>query len=197
MGRRLLSDRGGRTRRRVVAVSLVVLACFLPSISLAQWEVDGDPTEDATWRKTAGVFGAMLLVTPDADRFFATLRTALERGEDPEVETTLRARRGDSVSAVIVISRCATDPAGNCDTTVDYRVVAPDGSEYARFAGAEVWSGKPGPPAGVLQPGVTNLDLRIEPDDPLGDYRVEANVWDRVSGIQLSVWSPLAVVPAE
>jgi hypothetical protein len=187
----------GRSPRPAFAAALALLICFLPSTSSAQWEVGGDAPEDASWRKTAGTFGAMLLVTPDAERFFATVRNALERGEEPEVETTVRVRRGRSVSAVIVISRCAVDPDGNCDTTVDYRVVAPDGSEYARFSAAEVWTGKPGPPAGVLQPGVTNLDLEIEPDDALGEYRVEAVVWDRVSGVRLALWSPLKVLPAE
>jgi hypothetical protein len=185
-----------RPWRSIAAAALVLLTLGQPATAFAQWEVEGRASDDASWRKTAGVFGAMLLVTPDADRFFGTIRTALERGEEPEVETTLRVRRGDSVSAVIVISRCAVDAAGNCDTVVDYRVLAPDGSEYARFTGAEVWSGKPGPPAGVLQPGVTNLDLEIEPDDALGEDRVEATVWDRVSGIQLVVWSPLKVQPA-
>jgi hypothetical protein len=191
-----LTDRG-RLPRRAVAVAIVLLSFCLPATSLAQWEIDGDADGDAPWRKTAGVFGAMLLVTPDADRFLENVRNALERDEEPEVETIRLVRRGQSVSAIVVISRCAVDPAGNCDTVVDYRVLAPDGSEYARFAGAEVWSGKPGPPAGVLQPGVTNLDLGIEPGDALGEYRVEATVWDRVSGIQLALWSPLRVLPAD
>ena len=186
-----------RSRRHLAAAALALLLLPLTSRSAAQWEVDGNADDDATWRKTAGVFGVMLLVTQDADRFFATLHEAIERGEEPEVATTLQVRRGHTISSLVVISRCAANADGNCDTTVDYRVVAPDGSTYAEFSGAEVWSGKPAPPAGTLQPGVTNLDLSIEPDDALGEYRVEAAVWDRVSGIQLVVWSPLTVLPAE
>lgn len=196
MGRRVLTD-GGRMRRSVAAAALALLTVSLPATAFAQWDVEGDAPDDATWRKTAGVFDVMLLVTPDAGRFFATLRSAVERGEEPEVATTVRVHRGESVAGVIVISRCSVDRSGNCDTIVDYRVLAPDGSVYAEFSGADVWSGKPSPPAGVLQPGVTNLELEIEPGDALGEYRVEATVWDRVSRIQLSVWSPLTVLPAE
>lgn len=64
---------------------------------------------------------------------------------------------------------------------------APDTSTYADFKDAEVWRRLFPFPANVIQLSVVHIEIRIEDDEPLGFYAVEANVKDRINRITLNL----------
>ena len=158
----------------------------------AQWRENGKIIEDTPFRKSAGKFGAMLLLTAKPDEFFEQWNKPPSPSYKPKIETLSEARRGDTVVAVVLFIGCAQDKSGNCDTEVDYRVLKPDGSLYGEQADAELWKRQP-PPEGSIQAGLGYLAFRIEPDDPLGQYTLEALVRDKVAKVKLVLKETLDV----
>ena len=180
-----------KARQALVALLIVV---GLSSPVSGQWN-DGDgEVPETEWRQWEGDFGAMLLLTGDAEKFFAEWNVTPSQDYMPAIGTVSTALRGDVVTAVIVFSGCAANESGDCVSEVDFRVLFPDGSVYGEFDGAELWSDKPAAPSPRLQVGVGNLGIKVEPDDPFGLYRVEAIVRDKVGLVELELVQQLEVV---
>lgn len=166
----------------------VVLTAALGLISstalMAQWNEGGAPVPDTPWRKSDGDFGAMLVLTDKPDEFFAAWETETPGVSISETETV---RRGSPVMGVVVFTGCAPNEKGLCDATVVYTLLKPDGTAYDKPQESELWIGKQPPPRYQLQLSLGNLGVVIEPEDPLGRYRMRAEVRDRVSGKTLGL----------
>ena len=137
----------------------------------------------------AGDFAVRLFVSPDPDGFLEQWSRPAQPGYVPQMTTTSKVKRGETIAAFIVFGGCAPDAAGNCDATADFEVLKPDKSGYGKFEGTELWRGKPAPAKGRLQLGMARLMMRIEPTDPLGAYTLNAVIHDRIANADISVTS--------
>jgi hypothetical protein len=157
----------------------------------APWEKDGKPVGDEPWRRSDGDFGAMLFLTDQPKEFNEAWDRPAAPGYTPHMHTVSEAKRGDVVAAIVLFKRCSADPLGNCRSQVQYRVLRPDGSLYGEHT-ATLWNAPPGPLEN-LQRGNDQLMLRIEPNDPLGTYRIEAVVRDHIARREVSLLRELVV----
>ena len=140
------------------------------------------------WKRASGSFGAVLLVTNDAPGFF--------NGEDAlsRIRTTSKVRRGETVVAVVLLYGCSPGNAGNCRSSVQFRLWYPDRSGWRGYESLELWDG-PAPAEGTWQSSAENLGFTVEPYDPLGTYTFEAVLRDHVSGRTLKLSQTVEVVP--
>ena len=156
---------------------------MMSAISNGQWNegFDQKPVENSEFRGTSGDFGAMLLVTNDPDGFFEEWNQPSAEGYAPSITTVDTAHRGDVVMALVLFSQCRANSIGNCDSSVDYKLIDPVGGTYGEISEAELWRNKEAPPKGSLQVSVDYMAFRVEPDDALGTYRFEVTVKDNIS----------------
>ncbi|MRD73839.1 hypothetical protein GH865_11350 [Rhodocyclus tenuis] len=177
---------------------VMLLACLssTPSAVLAQDEKNLIEEPGPTWSGSTHGFSASLVFTNKPDRFFQEWES-MPSEHAPRLHTISAARRGATATGLIIFSGCKVDQNGNCNATVSFKVFRPDGSIYANLPDAELWKGKPGPPQGALQIGVAFLGFRIELDDALGNYLIEAIVRDEISEIDLLLTQVIHVLPAE
>lgn len=105
--------------------------------------------------------------------------------------TTKAVRRGETVSALLIFHGCAPNGGGVCDVVSEFILEGPDGSKTPA-GGGPVWSGKPLPQR-LLQLGQASMTAGFDKTDPVGDYKITANVKDKVSGRVLSVAARLKV----
>lgn len=141
---------------------------------------------------TDEVFGAMLILSDRPEEFLEAWDRPAAPGYRPVVRRVARVRPGDEITALVLFVRCQPDPAGRCDARVDFTVLAPDGSPWARHPDQGLWDAPP-PRGGNLQLGQARLAFRIGPGDPLGEWAVEAQLRDRVSGRDLVLREALQV----
>lgn len=139
----------------------------------------------------------MLLVTPEPEEFLKQWDHPPSPDYKPKMTTTSNVKRGEQVVGFLLFSGCKVNGSGNCDATVDWLLKKPDGSIYADHKGAELWQGKATPPTGNLQVAVSNLGLRVELTDPLGEYILVARAHDRVAGISIDVETRFTVREAK
>jgi len=161
---------------RIILVFLsALLAAPLPSI--AGWvDREGKPLPDAPDRKSNGDFGVWLVLTDKESEAFARWDTS---SEGVYLSSTEKVERGKILTALIIFSGCGTDKAGNCDLVVRFKIVQPDGKIYADLPYQEAWVGKPVPPNKSLGMSVGYIRVIIEPNEPLGKYKVLAYVHDK------------------
>lgn len=181
-----------RMRARALIATLLLL---IASGAHAQWRRDREVVEDEPWRRSDGEFGAMLLLTADPDAFLEQWGRPAAPGYAPKITTVSQANRGDVVVAMILFTRCAPSPSGRCNSLADFRVARPDGSIYAEHAGAVVWRDKP-PDERALQLGQAQLAFEIEPEDPIGVYKIHTTVRDLVAKRSVELMQALAVSPS-
>jgi hypothetical protein len=161
---------------------IALILVFMHGVTAdAQWRSSGEVVEDEAWRKENGDFAAMLILTNKPDEFFAAWDQPPDPDYKPELELATTAVRGDTVVAVVIFSGCKSNDEGNCNSTVDFRLLRPDGSEYAHHKDGELWTDKPAPAYGQLQVSIANLGFIVEDDDPFGEYTLQANVRDLVA----------------
>ena len=89
--------------------------------------------------------------------------------------------QGSAISILIAFSDCAPNAKGLCDVSVEFFVVSPDGVKKPGGSGA-VWSAAPFSIPNVSLLGQASLTAGFDKTDPVGDYKVLANVTDKVSG---------------
>jgi len=132
----------------------------------------------------------MIVIT---DRYKEFLQECA-RPESPSIQPVPGAlRRGQAVVAVIIFTGCRAEK-DKCKSSVDFRVLKPDGSTYAEQRDLVLWDGSP-PSGRQLLLSRANLGIRIEPTDPAGEYRVRALVFDHIAGVQLTLESRFSVAP--
>jgi len=137
------------------------------------------PCSSGLMAQSEGGLQATLYLTDKPEKLFADWETA---SPGVTLSSTQIARQGELIAGVIVFADCAPTEKGFCDVTVTYTLFKPDGALYDEPMESETWIGKPPPPSNHLQLGVGSFCVVIEPEDPLGRYRMQAEVRDRVSG---------------
>lgn len=167
------------------------LALLWPAISPAQWKIDDSPVPDQTWRKSDGDFGVMLVLTDKPGEFFAAWEKPTS---GVSMSEALTASRGAPIMGVVLFTGCAVNKSGDCDATVTYTVLKPDGTIYGDAPEGELWIGKRPPARNELQLSIGNMGVRIEPGDPLGRYTMRAEVRDRIAGKTLRLERTFDVV---
>lgn len=160
-----------------VGMSTVLILLAVGPAS-AQWRQDGKVVPDSAWAKSAGDFGAQLVFTDKPDELFAAWE---KPGPAVLYSETATARRGAPIVGVIFFTGCKPDDKGNCRASVRFTAFSPDGKPYGHPQIAELWAGKPPPEKGSMQLSLGNIGIVIEPQDPLGDYKVKAEVVDMVA----------------
>lgn len=172
-----------RTSRLLIALSFMSAAlAWVGGTAADVWYRDGEQVEDSESVNSEGDFGVQQWLTHDPDQLFADWN---EPTEGVPLATTNRAVRGQVVSSVIVFTGCKADAKGNCDVIADVTIFDPAGKEYGSFDGMEIWVDKPEAPKPQLQLGVNDVRIVIDPEDPLGDYRIVVETTDRNAGITL------------
>ncbi len=186
----------------MVMKSKIWILIGLLSISLhsvGQWNegFDQKPIENTHFRGSSGDFGAMLLVTNDPDGFFEQWNRPPAGGYAPSISTVDTARRGDIVMALILFSQCRPNAHGNCNSSIDYKLIDPAGGTYGEFQDAELWRNKPAPPKGSLEVGVDYMAFRVEPDDALGPYTFRVTVRDSISKNEIKLTQTIRIIEGE
>jgi hypothetical protein len=151
---------------------LFLFVLFCPSY-YSQWKEDGKHIEDTIARKAVNGFGANLILADRPKEFMQEW----SRPEKPELWSTSVAKRGEPLAAFIMFAGCLPDNRGICNTEVDFQVFKPDGSLWAERKGLDLWK-KVAPPAANTQLSTANIIIRIQPNDPAGEYKVKASVRD-------------------
>lgn len=197
-------------RPLTLALPVALLIALIPPTADAQWRTrDGAKVEDTPSQQSERGFGAMLQIATEAEskRFYDEwYGTATEHA--PQLQTVSSARRGDTISVLLLYAGCALDDASveaikagkaPCNAQLRMRVVAPDGSDYAAPEDMSLAQSQASAPAGIMQLSPVELKLRFEPGDALGDYRIEARIDhpDKDSLLQLSTTVTLKAAESE
>jgi hypothetical protein len=137
-----------------------------------------------TSRKSSGGFGAHLILADRPQAFVQEWRDPLSG--KPQLWSATEAKRGEPLAAFIMFAGCLPDDSGICNAEVDFRIYKPDTSLYAERAGLELWK-KAAPPATNTQLSTANMVIRLQPDDPAGEYKVRASVRDLNRNVNIEV----------
>ena len=168
---------------------LSLLAALLPFAAHGGWiDPTGKPMPDTESMRSAGDFGVQMVLTADEARFRQTWNSSKT---PPKLSTTNTVRLGGAVSALLIFHGCAPNAGGVCDVVSEFMLEAPDGSKTPA-GGGPVWSGKPMQQR-LLQLGQASMTVGFDKADPIGDYKITANIKDKISGRVLSVVSRLKV----
>lgn len=168
---------------------LTLLVALLPFAAQSAWiDPTGKPIPDAESIRSAGDFGVQIVLTANEGQFRQTWNSSKT---PPKLTTTNTVRLGGTVSALLIFHGCVPNVGGVCDVVSEFILEGPDGSRTPA-GGGPVWSGKPMQPR-QLQLGQASMTVGFDRTDPVGDYKVTANIKDRVSGRALSVGARLKV----
>jgi hypothetical protein len=170
------------------ALAALFFAVLSPIAQAAWVDATGKPLPDTASMRSSGDLGVRILLTKDAKAFrknWSASRTP------PSTQVADTVRLGQSVTAFVVFHGCKANARGVCDLVCDFVVTNPDGKQSPGKGGA-VWNRKPPQPR-YMQLGQTSLTAGFQPTDPVGAWKVIANVKDKVSGATLSVETDLAV----
>ena len=179
---------------RSIWAILVALLALVPTDAAGQWKVGGETLPDTAWRKHEGAFGAWLVVSSEP-------RALVREWDDPERTTPPVVREARFViperefGLVVLFTNCAAGPDGNCDVTVDYRILTPDREVAVERRGLTVWRAKP-PSADRLELGQCLWATSAEESDPVGTYFFQATVTDHVTKRQITLEKPVELKTA-
>ena len=168
---------------------LTFLVALLSFSAHGAWiDGTGKPIPDTESMRSAGDFGVHIVLTADEDQFRQTWNSS----KTPQkLSTTNTVRLGASVSALLLFHGCSPNADGLCDVVAEFILENPNG-EKTPAGGGPVWSGKPMQPR-LFQLGQASLTVGFDITEPVGDYKITANIKDKVSGRALSVVSQLKV----
>lgn len=159
-------------------LGILALVLSIGIASAAGWKVNGEPVPDTAWAKSDGDFGAQLVFTDKPDELFAAWE---KPGPAVMLSETPTAVRGRPIVGVVFFAGCAVNERGKCDAIVHFAAETPDGKPWGEPIEGELWVDKPPPDKGQMQLSVGNMGIIIDPDDPLGVYKVKAVVTDNVA----------------
>ena len=154
----------------VTALMLVLLGATLAT---AQWKKGDERTPDTPDRKSVNGFGAHLLIVENPRAFIEEW----QKPETPKINPVSEVKRGVVIGAFILFAGCKPDPQGLCNSEVDYTIYKPDGTLYAERKAQPLWK-EAAPPGTNIQLSRAILGIRMEPNDPDGEYKVKAKVAD-------------------
>jgi hypothetical protein len=167
--------------RLMLLVLLLIPLCD----ARAQWiDKHGNPLPDSEDRKSVGAFGAEIIFTTDPDALEQRWATP---SDTVHVDSVDSVRINQPISAFIVFSGCKPSASRTCNVSMSFRVIQPDGKQYAATPSMEVWHDKPAPTQHGLALSVEYLKIRIEPYEQRGSYVVKVKVRDEISGNVISL----------
>jgi hypothetical protein len=155
--------------------------------------IDGESVPDTVFRKSHGAFCSELLLISDPEFF--------EKWDQPshvfDFHSVDRVERGNSFVAIVAFANPSLDPDGNPILTLDMRIIKPDGALKGGIQGERAWEGPSFPDdlRDRLELTTKYLRYRVEDDDALGLYRVEATLTDTLSNTSLSMTRTITVTP--
>lgn len=173
---------------RSVATSLLFIfsaQCF------AEMYINGQPTKESPWAKSKGGLYAAMYLTDNAKAAYESWAEKPRPDYEPRIATINTAKRGDLVSAIILISGYETNSTSGCNVVVDYEVLNPDGSSYGKVPGMPVCTNSAASPGFSISE--SSLDFSIEPSDQTGEYKINALVNDNLDGTQITLQQTLWV----
>jgi hypothetical protein len=166
-----------------------LLLALLPCTAQSAWiDQSGNPLPDTESMRSTGDFGVQVVLTADEGQLRQTWSSSKT---PPKLNTTDIVGLGGSVSALLIFHGCSPNASGVCNVISEFILEGPDGSKTPGGSGP-VWSEKPMPQR-VLQLGLSSMTVGFNESDPIGDYKIKANVKDKVSGRTLSVVARLKV----
>lgn len=161
---------------------LGILVAFIPFVAQGGWiDSTGKPIPDTESMRSAEDFGVRIVLTTDENQFRQTWSSSKT---PPKLRTTNTVRLGGSVSALLIFHGCSPNAAGICDVVSEFILEGPDGRKTPA-GGGPVWSGKPMPQR-LLQLGQASMTVGFDKTDPVGEYKIIANIKDKVTGKTLS-----------
>lgn len=167
----------------------LLFAMSVPLIAQSGWiDSSGKSIADTESMRSAGNFGVQVVLTPDDKQFRHTWNSATGT---PKLNSTNSVRHDSSVTAVLIFYGCSPNAAGVCDVVSEFILESPDGVKTPA-GGGPVWSKAP-LQGGLLHLGSVSMTLGFDKTDPVGDYKVIANVKDKISGRTLSLIARLKV----
>lgn len=166
---------------------ILIFLLMTPTLAFAGWiNKQGEKLPDSDDRKAVGDFGAQLILVADERELFKRWATP---SETVDLKTTDVVKVNGFISAFIVFSGCKASTKGDCDVSMRFRVIQPDGKIYAETPAMEVWENKPAPHGKALELSVQYLKVRIEPKDQLGRYVIYSQVRDNNTGAVIQLQS--------
>lgn len=174
---------------RLIVLFLVFL---LSGYAHAGWtDRQGKPLPDAEDRKANGDFGAQLIFTTDEQGLFKKWATP---SEGVNINTVDSVEINQPISAFVIFSSCKASSSGNCNVSMRFRVIQPDGKVYSETPEMEVWQDKPAPPGRSLELSVQYLKVRVEPHEQRGRYTVQTQIRDNNTGTVLLLQKSFAAM---
>ena len=168
---------------------LALLVAFLPIAAQSAWtDPTGKPIPDNESMRSSGDFGVKIVLTADGGQFRQTWNSSKT---PPKLATTNTVSLGGAISAFLIFHGCTPNAGDACDVVSEFILEGPDGSKTP-VGGGPVWSGKAMQPR-LLQLGQASMTIGFDKTDPIGDYKVTANIKDNVSGRALTVVARLKV----
>lgn len=168
---------------------LILVVALLPFAAHGAWiDPTGKPIPDTESMRSAGDFGVQIVLTADEGQFRQTWNSSKS---PPKLGSTNTVRLGASVSALLIFHGCSPNTGGFCDVVAEFILEDTKGKQTPA-GGGPVWSGKPTQQR-LLQLGQAGVTIGFDNTDPVGDYKITANIKDQVSGRALSVVSRLKV----
>ena len=159
----------------ILAMLVITLANVMVS---AQWKKGDEKVEGTSERKSVNGFGAHLIIVEDPKGFIEEW----SKPQTPNIKPVRDVKRGKVIGAFVLFAGCKPDSVGICNSEVDYVVIKPDGNVYAERKGQPLWN-EQAPPAKNIQLSKAILGIRMEPEDPAGEYKVRAKGSDLNAGI--------------
>jgi len=182
----------GNQRMRLIAL---LLACLISSFAHAGWsDRQGKPLADVEDRKASGNFGAQLIFTTDEQGLFKKWTTPCEGVNINNVESV---EINKPISAFIIFFGCKPTSSGNCNVSMRFRVLQPDGKVYSETPAMEVWQDKPAPPGHSLELSVQYLKVIVEPHEQRGRYIVQTQVRDDNTGAVIDLQKSFTAVDSQ
>ena len=161
----------------------LLFALSVPLITQGAWiDSSGKPLAETESMRSDGDFAVQVVLTPD-DKQFRQI-WSVTKGT-PKLSSTNAVRVGSSVAAVLIFHGCSPNTAGACDVASEFILVGPDGAKIPA-GGGPVWSSVP-LQGGLLQLGLTSINIGFDKNDPVGNYKVIVNVKDKISGHTLGL----------
>ncbi|MEI6278944.1 MAG: hypothetical protein WCQ16_06125 [Verrucomicrobiae bacterium] len=145
-----------------------------------------------------GLFLKVALV--EDPRAFLAEWSRPSRLQTPEIRTRTSFHRGDIVFPAVMYSTNALTPEGRADITYNLLFRRPDGSIYERLQDLTVVDGPPPKGLGLCK---AKAGLKIEGNDPFGEYTLKVTITDKIKDVTVemlflfSVTDPAAKPPVK
>lgn len=138
--------------------------------------------------QVAGTLRVGLFLT---DRFDAFLEAIRQGKVDQGQLTVTKARIGQTLSAPLLFTGCKPGVTQTCTVSAVFRVRPPKG-QVVETGRVYVWGGA-APAASSIQLADNPFGFTLDPTDPLGTYRVEADITDHNANLTVKVSTDFSV----